>query len=60
MNTGYRGALHERIARHSLRASADWYVIYDGTQGIYPADSETARILTLVLNTSPVSRAIRV
>lgn len=58
MSTIYWGALHERVARHSLRASTDWYMIYDSTQGIDTADSETTRISTLVFNTSPVSRTI--
>lgn len=58
ISTIYWGALHKRIARHSLCTSANWYVIYDRTQGIDTANSKTTRILTFVLNASPVSRAV--
>jgi len=58
VSTIYWGALHKRVARHFLRASADWYVIYDRTQGIDTANSETTRISTFILDASPVSRTI--
>lgn len=54
----YRGAYYEGVAGHFRRASADRYVISDGAQGIHAADSEIARIPTLALNASPVSRTI--
>lgn len=58
MSTVYRGAHYKGVAGHFRRTSADRYVISDGAQGIETADSETARISTLVLNASPVYRTI--
>lgn len=58
MDTFYRGAHYKGVAGHFRRASADWYVISDRAQGIETADSKIARISTLVLNASSVTRTI--
>jgi len=58
MNTSYWGALYKRVARHPLCTSANWYMIYNRTQGIDTANSKITRILTFVLNASPVSWAV--